>query len=105
MNPQILDDWELSFVPPPPQGIGDTYRYIKSFATKCPADVPSTEKKDPWEKYSFWEIDMTERLSSELSQFSLGKRFLYQSGRLSNRQLKRSAPISEGKRSTKRKRK
>ena len=104
MNSQILDDWELSFVPPPPQGIEDSYRYIRSLATKCPTDVVPTEKKDPWDKYTFWDIDLTERLSSELSQFSLGKRFLYQSGMLTNRQIRPREASSETRRSAKRKR-
>lgn len=88
MNPQILEDWELTFIPPPPEGLQDTYRYIGSLATKCPADVPPAEKKDPWEKYTFWEIDLTGKVTAELSQTALGKRFLYQSGMLKNRTIK-----------------
>ncbi|AFV67971.1 major capsid protein L1 [Human papillomavirus 156] len=104
MNPRILDEWELAFVPPPPQGIEDSYRYILSLATKCPADVIPAEKPDPWDKYTFWEIDMTEKLSAELSQFSLGKRFLYQSGLLKNKRIRDSDDIGETRRSVKRKR-
>lgn len=88
MNPQILEDWELSFIPPPPEGIQDTYRYIHSLATKCPDDDVPKEKKDPWESYTFWKINLTERMTSELSQTALGKRFLYQNGVLNNRKIK-----------------
>lgn len=87
MNPDILDDWDLAFVPPPPEGIQDIYRYIKSVATKCPADIEPPEKKDKWSEYTFWTIDLKERVSAELDQFSLGKRFLYQSGILKNKKI------------------
>ena len=102
MNPDILENWELSFVPPPPEGIQDSYRYILSKATKCPADATETTKKDPWSKYSFWTMDMSERLSSELSQFALGKKFLYQTGML-RRKRARTENVST-KRAIKRKR-
>nr|AYD41537.1 MAG: L1 protein [Human papillomavirus] len=87
MNPRILEDWELAYIPPPPEGIQDTYRYLQSLAITCQAEKDDTEKKDPYDKYVFWTINLTEKLTAELSQTALGKRFLYQTGRLDNRKL------------------
>lgn len=106
MNPKILEDWDLNFVPPPPEGLQDTYRFILSKATKCPEDVEPIKPKDPWDKYTFWTIDLREKLSSELNQFPLGKRFLYQTGMVSNKRIR--PPCDEPpscKRSCKRRRK
>lgn len=103
MNPQILEDWELSFVPPPPEGIQDTYRYLKSSATKCPPKPSEITSDDPWAKYTFWNIDLREKLSSELSQFPLGKRFLYQNNMLKSRKRVR-VDIPQKTKSVKRKR-
>ena len=80
MDPTILENWQLAFVPPPPQSIEDNYRYIRSLATKCPPDETEAENKDPYKKFSFWTVDLTERFSSELSQFPLGRKFLFQAG-------------------------
>lgn len=105
MNSKILDDWDLNFVPPPPEGLQDSYRYIASKATRCPKD-DEPEKVDPWDKYTFWKIDLKEKLSSELSQFSLGKRFLYQTGMMKNKRLRPSCSETlDCKRSCKRRRK
>lgn len=104
MNPKILEDWELSFVPPAPSGIEDTYRYIKSLATKCPTQAVASEKEDPYDKYTFWVIDLTEKLSSELSQFSLGKRFLYQTGMLNGKRSRSTSVTRVNSRTKKRKR-
>lgn len=95
MNPTILEQWQLSFVPPPPQGIEDTYRFIQSLATRCPSENPSNEPVDPYAKYNFWKIDLTEKFSAELTQFPLGRRFLYQSGLL--RGTKRTRTIYSSK--------
>lgn len=88
MNPTVLDDWDLAFVPPPPQGVEDTYRYLSSWATKCPTADTNTEKVDPYEKYNFWKVDLTEKFTSELSQTSLGRRFLYQTGVLGRKRIR-----------------
>lgn len=88
MNPTILDDWELAFVPPPPQGIEDTYRYLSSWATKCPSTEPPKEKDDPYKNYKFWEINLTEKFTSELSQTSLGRRFLFQTGIINRKRIR-----------------
>ena len=84
MNPSILEDWNLAFVPQPTTSIEDQYRYIHSLATRCPDQTPAPAKVDPYAKYNFWIVDLTEKLSSELSQFSLGRRFLYQTGLVTN---------------------
>ncbi|AXN57300.1 L1 [Macaca mulatta papillomavirus 4] len=78
MDPRILEDWNLAFVPPPPTGIEDTYRYIHSLATRCPSDNPPAEKEDPYKNYSFWTVDLSDKLTTELGQTSLGRRFVYQ---------------------------
>lgn len=90
MDPNILSDWELAFVPPPPQGLEDTYRYIHSLATMCPADLPPAEKKDPYAEFSFWDVDLTDKFTSELDQTALGRKFLYQMGLLSSRKRPRT---------------
>ena len=78
MNPTILENWNLAFVPPPAGGIEDHYRYISSLATRCPIQPTDEEKKDPYDDYSFWSVDLTERMTNDLSQTSLGRRFVYQ---------------------------
>ena len=105
MNPRILENWELNFVPPAPEGLQDTYRYLSSQAIKCPLDKEKEKSEDPWDKYTFWNIDLTNKLSSELNEYPLGKRFLYQTGMISNKRLRASCPESVScKRSCKRKR-
>ncbi|AEM24662.1 major capsid protein [Human papillomavirus 144] len=104
MNPSILEEWQLGFVPPPPQGLEDTYRYITSMATRCPSQQPAKEKVDPYARYNFWKIDMTERFSTELSQFSLGKRFLYQTGLLERTRKRPRTDITVRKKTVKRRR-
>lgn len=90
MNSNILDDWQLAFVPAPPQGLEDTYRYIRSMATMCPSDVPNTEKEDPYAKYTFWDVDLTDKFTSDLDQTALGRKFLYQMGMLNGRKRHRT---------------
>lgn len=84
MDPSILEDWNLAFVPQPSTSIEDRYRFITSLATPCPDQAGAPEKVDPYAKYNFWIVDLSEKLSSELSQFSLGRRFLYQTGLMTN---------------------
>ena len=80
MNSSLLEDWQLGFVPTPDNPIHDTYRYIESLATRCPDKNPPKEKPDPYDGLSFWTVDMTERLSLDLDQYSLGRKFLFQAG-------------------------
>ena len=80
MNSNILEDWQLGFVPTPDNPIQDTYRYINSLATPCPEKETAKEKEDPYSKYVFWTVDLSERLSLDLDQYSLGRKFLFQAG-------------------------
>ncbi|ACU27445.1 L1 [Canis familiaris papillomavirus 7] len=80
MDPSIIDNWNLGYVPPPTAALESNYRFIESQATMCPAEEPPKKKEDPYDKYTFWTIDMTEKLSLDLDQYSLGRRFLYQYG-------------------------
>lgn len=80
MDPQIIENWHLAVNSPPNQALEDQYRYIRSQATKCPDQVPPTEKPDPYKDMKFWVIDMTERLTEQLDQTPLGRKFLYQAG-------------------------
>lgn len=110
MNPAILENWNLAFVPPPATGIEDHYRFISSLATRCPDQNPAPEKADPYSKYSFWNVDLTDRMTSDLTQTSLGRRFVYQIG-LTGRAIsastlkrKRVATTNPSSKSSKRKR-
>ncbi|AXQ03956.1 L1 [Canine papillomavirus 22] len=106
MNPAILDEWNLGFVPPPVSGLESTYRFIDSLATKCPDQVEPKEKEDPLDKLNFWIVDLKEKLSMDLEQHSLGRKFLSQTGiqrRSTLRALKR--PSSSTKRSVAKKKK
>lgn len=103
MNSDILENWQLGFVPTPDNPIHDTYRYLDSLATRCPEKVPAKEKVDPYAKYVFWNVDLSERLSLDLDQYSLGRKFLFQAGlqqKSANGSISRA--VSRG---TKRKRK
>lgn len=103
MNSDILENWQLGFVPTPDNPIHDTYRYLDSLATRCPEKVPVKEKEDPYAKYVFWNVDLSERLSLDLDQYSLGRKFLFQAGlkqKAANGSVSRT--VSRG---TKRKRK
>ena len=103
MNSDILENWQLGFVPTPDNPIHDTYRYLDSLATRCPEKVPVREKEDPYAKYVFWNVDLSERLSLDLDQYSLGRKFLFQAGlkqKAANGSISRA--VSRG---TKRKRK
>lgn len=103
MNSDILENWQLGFVPTPDNPIHDTYRYLDSLATRCPEKVPAKEKEDPYAKYVFWNVDLSERLSLDLDQYSLGRKFLFQAGL---QQKSANGSISRAvSRSTKRKRK
>lgn len=80
MDPEIIDAWHLSVNPPPGSIIEDHYRYIQSLATRCPDANPPTEKPDPYADKKFWVIDLKDRLTEQLDQTSLGRKFLYQTG-------------------------
>lgn len=99
MNPDILDSWNLGFNPPPSASLEDTYRYLTNLATRCPDRVQPKEKVDPYDKLTFWTVDLSDKVSPELDQFPLGRKFVQQTG-LGRRStsatgtLKRKAPSS-----------
>lgn len=102
MNPSILEGWNLGVNPPQSATLEDHYRYIQSLATRCPDQNPPPERPDPYKDLTFWTIDLTERLSLDLDQFGLGRRFLYQTGFT---RVSRKRALATTSRSVKRKRK
>ena len=63
-------------------------------ATKCPVPNAGEENVDPYSKYSFWNINLTEKFSTDLNQFPLGRRFLYQSGLLRQKRVRTESPAT-----------
>ncbi|AUT11916.1 L1 [Leptonychotes weddellii papillomavirus 3] len=104
MNPRILEGWNLGLQVPTSSILEDKYRYISSLATKCPVDNPPKPPEDPWAEYSFWSIDLTESLSSDLDQFPLGRKFLAQISTRTSLSRKRPAARTKAPPSKKRKR-
>lgn len=109
MNPDIIEAWHLSVNPPPNAVIEDHYRYIHSLATRCPDAVPAPEKIDPYKGMKFWDIDLTDRMTEQLDQTPLGRKFLFQTGsaavprsRVVTRSLVRRRSISKTRKSKKR---
>ncbi|AXN57293.1 L1 [Macaca mulatta papillomavirus 3] len=97
MNATLLDDWNFGLTPPPSSSLEDTYRFIQSSAIRCQKDAAPAEKQDPYSKYTFWDVDLKEKFSSDLDQFPLGRKFLMQAGarpRRSVQPTKRAAPSS-----------
>lgn len=80
MNPDIIEDWQLTVNQPPAAIIEDKYRFIDSLATKCPDSIPNKEQTDPYSELNFWKVDLSDRMSEQLDQYPLGRKFLYQSG-------------------------
>nr|AFK85000.1 L1 [Miniopterus schreibersii papillomavirus 1] len=95
MNPEILEEWNLGVSPPQSSSLEDRYRYIQSLATRCPDQNPPPEKKDPYDGLTFWTVDLQEKLSLDLDQFGLGRRFLYQTGL--QRPAKRKALVTRSR--------
>lgn len=102
MNPDILEGWNLAFVPPAQTGIEDAYRYLQSLATMCPTEAAKTEKEDPYKELNFWKVDLSDKFSSELSQSYLGRRFLFQMGMLNGTKRARTDVTVKSKKSVKR---
>ncbi|QYI89534.1 L1 major capsid protein [Bos taurus papillomavirus 34] len=88
MNPAIIENWNLGFIQPP-NNLADQYRFIESLATRCPEKGDKQEKEDLYKGMKFWDVDLSDRFSQNLDQYSLGRKFLFQVGRKST---KRSAP-------------
>ncbi|UXR08074.1 MAG: L1 protein [Varecia variegata papillomavirus 1] len=110
MNPSILEQWQLGFVPAPNNNIEDSYRYLSSLATKCPDQVAPTEPEDPYKNLNFWTVDLTDKFSQDLDQFPLGRRFLFQTGLARTSTKRRKVTVTSGAtttttKGTKRKRK
>ena len=102
MNPSIIDAWHLN-VTPPSGTIDDSYRYINSLATKCPTNVPTKENDDPYAQFKFWDVDLKERMTEQLDQTNLGRKFLFQTGVLRSGSKRVSTTVHKT-RSVKRKR-
>lgn len=102
MDPNILENWKLAFVPPPPQGLEDRYRFLNSAATMCPPPETQKEADDPYNGLQFWTIDLKDRFTADLSQTSLGRRFLYQMGMLNGKRV-RTEPLTVKKSAKRRK--
>lgn len=96
MNPDIIEGWNLGFIQAP-SNLEDKYRFITSLATRCPDKDKQKEKKDPYEGKTFWNVDLTATFSTELQQFSLGRKFMFQTGM---RGLKRPVPKAVSFRAT-----
>lgn len=77
MDKTILEQWNLGLSNTANSSVDETYRFITSEATKCPTKVVKEKPKDPFEGLRFWDIDLSERLSQDLSHFPLGRKFLY----------------------------
>lgn len=80
MNPDILDNWDLGINPPISNALEDSYRFPANVATTCPTKMPIKEKVDPYDTFTFWNLDFTEKFTSDLDQYPLGRKFLLQSG-------------------------
>ncbi|AAX86632.1 L1 protein [Panthera leo persica papillomavirus 1] len=89
MDPAIIESWHLN-VNPPSGALDDTYRYINSLATKCPTNVPPKEKEDPFKGLKFWEVDLRDKLTEQLDQTPLGRKFLFQTNVLQGGGSKRA---------------
>ncbi|AFR33949.1 L1 [Miniopterus schreibersii papillomavirus 1] len=79
MDPDIIDEWHLG-VSQPNGALHEHYRYITSKATKCPEPTPPEPPKDRYKDLKFWVVDLSERITDQLDQTALGRKFLFQSG-------------------------
>ena len=70
----------------------------------CPPTDTPAEVTDPYKDYTFWDVDLTERFSSDLSQFALGRKFLFQTGLINGKRPRLPQSISSAAKSNKRKR-
>ncbi|AOS89499.1 L1 protein [Rusa timorensis papillomavirus type 2] len=73
MHPDLLEKWEITINNGSVHNLQDQYRYISSSATRCP--IPE-KPKDSGTAPKFWDVDFTGKLSLDLNQFPLGRRFL-----------------------------
>ncbi|ADV03087.1 unnamed protein product [Equus caballus papillomavirus 3] len=104
MDPSILESWDIG-LGQSTGGLESTYRYISSQATMCPPKVPSDTPVKPYAK-GFWVVDLQQRLTLEIDQYPLGRRFLAHRRLLRTRRtVKRPSPSNKSKTPTKRRRK
>lgn len=80
MNNSLLEDWNFGMTLPPSTSLEDTYRFLTSSAITCQKDTTPPEKQDPFSKFNFWDVDLKDRFTLDLSQFPLGRKFLMQIG-------------------------
>ncbi|AFA26601.1 L1 [Trichechus manatus latirostris papillomavirus 2] len=106
MDPRILEAWHIGLQPPPSATIEDHYRYIRSLATRCPEKETKAEAEDIYKQYNFWGVDLSTKFSSDLDQFPLGRKFLFQTGvRTLKRTRKTTSTPTTAPKPAKRKRK
>lgn len=80
IHPDVVKGWNLAVNGPPVDSLHEHYRWINSLATKCPSAVEPEKKEDKYKNLKFWEVDLSDRLSDQLDQYNLGRKFLFQSG-------------------------
>ncbi|UNR78514.1 L1 [Tadarida brasiliensis papillomavirus 2] len=81
MDPLILERWNLAVNAPLGTIVNNHYRYLENQATKCIDDgKKDDDDKDPYKNLKFWNIDLRNRMTEQLDQTPLGRRFLYQTG-------------------------
>nr|P27557.2 RecName: Full=Major capsid protein L1 [Human papillomavirus type 41] len=109
MDPSIIEDWHLAVTSPPNSVLEDHYRYILSIATKCPSKDADDTSTDPYKDLKFWEVDLRDRMTEQLDQTPLGRKFLFQTGITQSSSNKRvstqSTALTTYRRPTKRRRK
>lgn len=94
MDETILEEWNLGVATTVNGPLGEQYRFIKSAATKCEDNIPKDDKKDPWEKYRFWRVNLTDQLSQDLAYYPLGRRYLFQNRNALQKVPKKRKPTS-----------
>lgn len=95
MDPSILERWDIALHAPSSIQLENQYRYLGSGASTCAKALEEPEASDT---YNFWAVDLKEKLSLDLDQFPLGRRFLSQQGLGCG--VKRKATVKVGKRSS-----
>lgn len=78
-QPEVLKKWEIS-INTQTNTLEDQYRFLSSWATKCPPETTPDKSQDPYANKKFWDINLQNRLSLDLDQYPLGRRFLTQIG-------------------------
>lgn len=96
-NPGVLEQWEISMQNQASNILEDTYRYTDSSAIKCVKE-DAAKPKDKYSGLSFWDVDLREKLSLDLDQYPLGRRFLAQRGVTCSRKRKAATSTATSKR-------